>query len=276
MESSSACAQPGATSSRVTPGRPRIAVLIPALDEEVALPRVLADLAREAVDLVLVVDNGSRDRTAEVAAAAGAHVLHEPRRGYGRACASGLELLLAGAESAIEPLAPEDVIVFLDGDHSDHVGDLPALLAPLLADEADFVLGSRMIDPASRRVLLPQARFGNALACLLMRALFRARHTDLGPFRALRAGTLAHLDMQDRGFGWTIEMQLKARVADLRVREVAVRYRERIGRSKISGTWRGTLGASAKILGWILGWRCALLFTSRRIPKYRRPARSGR
>jgi glycosyltransferase involved in cell wall biosynthesis len=250
-------------------------VLIPALDEEHALPHVLADLARERVDLVLVVDNGSRDRTAEVAASAGACVLSEPRRGYGRACASGLELLLGRGASGIEPLAPEDIVVFLDGDRSDHVEDLAVLLAPLLADEADFVLGSRMIDRESRRALLPQARFGNALACGLMRVLFGARHTDLGPFRALRAGALAHLDLQDRGFGWTIEMQLKARVAGLRVREVPVRYRARIGTSKITGTWRGTLGASAKILGWILGWRLALWFTSRRIPRYPRPAHSG-
>lgn len=257
---------------RASPGRRRVVVLIPALDEEEALPRVLADLAAVAPDLVVVVDNGSRDRTAEVARAAGAFVVAEPRRGYGSACLAGLAALARGAVPA-PALRPADVVVFLDADRSDHAEDLPALVAPILADEADFVVGSRVLGGGSD-ALLPQQRFGNALACFLMRVLFGARHTDLGPFRAIRADALGHLAMRDQGYGWTVEMQLKAAVAGLRVREVPVRYRTRIGTSKIAGTLRGTVGAGAKILGWILGWRVALWFTRRRIPRYLRSSRT--
>ena len=269
------------------PARARVAVLIPALDEEQALPLVLADLARERVDLVVVVDNGSLDRTAEVARAGGARVVVEERRGYGQACLAGLALLLGGEphrrgtgartarDRASLPLGEDDVVVFLDGDHSDHVEDLEALLAPLLERSAELVIGSRTLGRADRGALLPQARFGNALACWLMRVLFGARHTDLGPFRAVRVDALRHLSMADRGFGWTIEMQLKAHAAGLRVVEVPVRYRARTGRSKITGTLRGTLGAGTKILGWIGAWRCATWLTRRRIPRYLRPGRSA-
>jgi glycosyltransferase involved in cell wall biosynthesis len=245
----------------------RVAVLIPALDEEAALPLVLSAIPRGAVDVVLVVDNGSSDRTAEVARAGGAHVVHEPRRGYGQACLSGLRALLEG-EDGIEPLRGDDIVVFLDADHSDHPEELPLVAGPVISGDADLVIGSRMIDPQSRAELLPQARFGNHLACLLMRVLFGAHHTDLGPFRAIRIDALEHLGMRDRDFGWTVEMQLKAAVAGLRVREVPVHYRPRIGASKITGTLAGTLGASRKILAWILGWRIALLFSARRIPRF--------
>lgn len=247
---------------------PRLAVLIPALDEEAALPHVLAAIPRTRVDRIVVVDNGSRDRTAQVAHEGGALVVPEPRRGYGQACSAGLRVLLRGTDG-FPPLRGADVIVFLDADHSDHPEELPLVAGPVLADEADLVVGTRMVDPESRAALLPQARFGNRLACALMRVLFGARHTDLGPFRAIRVDALEHLRMSDRDFGWTVEMQLKAAVAGLRVREVPVRYRSRIGVSKITGTWAGTLGASRKILGWILGWRIALLFSSRRIPRFR-------
>jgi glycosyltransferase involved in cell wall biosynthesis len=245
-----------------------VAVLIPALDEEEALPLVLAAIPHEIVDLVVVVDNGSHDRTAEVARAGGAHVVPEPRRGYGQACLAGLEVLLSGDDSIV-PLGDGDVVVFLDADHSDFPEELPLVIAAVIAGEADFVVGSRMIDAASRAVLLPQARFGNLLACCLMRVLFGARHTDLGPFRAIRVDALKHLRMGDRDYGWTVEMQLKAAVARLRVREVPVRYRARIGESKITGTLAGSLGAARKILTWIVGWRIALLFSSRRIPRFR-------
>lgn len=247
---------------------------MPALDEEQALPLVLAELPREQVDLLLVVDNGSRDGTARVAREGGARVVGEPRRGYGRACLTGLEVLLGrrapdAADEPFPPLEGGDVVVFLDADHSDHPADLPDLLAPILADRADLVIGSRILGGADRRALLPQAWFGNRLACALMRPLFGARHTDLGPFRAVRVHALEHLAMGDPGFGWTVEMQLKAAVARLRVVEVPVRYRPRIGRSKITGTLSGTLRAGAKILGWILGWRLALLIDPRRrIPRY--------
>jgi len=234
----------------------RIAVVIPARDEEQALPLVLAELPRERAPLVVVVDNGSLDRTAEVARAAGALVVREERRGYGRACLAGIGWLLDGA-GLVPPLGDEDVIVFLDADHSDHPQDLEHLLAPILAREAELVLGSRILGGATWRALLPQAWLGNRLACALMRALFGARYTDLGPFRALRVGTLRDLAMSDPGFGWTIEMQLKAKSRGVRVLEVPVRYRARIGKSKITGTLTGTLCAGSKILGWILAWRIA-------------------
>lgn len=229
---------------------------------------VLAAIPGDLVDLVLVVDNGSRDRTAEVARAGGARVLHEPRRGYGQACLSGLNALIRGRDG-IAALGDGDVVVFLDADRSDHPEEMPLVAGPVLDDEADFVVGSRMIRPDSRAALLPQARFGNRLACVLMRLLFGARHTDLGPFRAIRVDALKHLRMRDRTYGWTAEMQLKAAVARLRVREVAVRYRPRIGRSKITGTLAGSLGAAWKILSWILFWRMTLWLSFRRIPRFR-------
>lgn len=239
---------------------PRIGIVMPALNEEEALPLVLAELPRTRSPAVVVVDNGSGDRTAEVARVAGAEVLREERRGYGHACLAGIRWLLGG-EGLVPPLGQEDIIVFLDSDHSDHPEDLERLLEPLLSGEAELVLGSRILGGASWRALLPQAWFGNRLACFLMRALFGARYTDLGPFRALRVGALRRLEMGDTGFGWTIEMQLKAHTRRLRVREVPVRYRARVGMSKITGTWSGTVRAGTKILGWIVAWRFSTWFS---------------
>ncbi len=259
-------------------------MLIPALDEEASLPLVLAALPRDAVDVIVVADNGSRDATARVAREGGALVVPEPRRGYGSACLAGLAVLLgdapppAGGErwAQLLPLRERDVVVFLDADHSDHPEDLPAILAPILSGGAEFVVGSRTLDPNARAALTPQQRLGNGLACVLLRWLFGARHTDLGPFRAIRVDALRHLAMGDRDYGWTVEMQLKARVARLRVLEVPVRYRLRAGgRSKVSGTLVGTLRAGWKILGWILGWRLKLLTGRRRIPRFPRPSPSA-
>jgi len=241
---------------------PRVGLVVPALDEERALPLVLAELPPGEVQVLVVVDNGSRDRTAEVARAAGAFVVPEPRRGYGSACQAGLAALFGEHPDprlrVPAPLGREDVVVFLDADHSDHPEELPLLLAPIREGRADFVVGSRVLGGASLRAMLPQAWFGNRLACLLMRLLFGLRATDLGPFRAIRAGALRDLHMVDLDYGWTVEMQLKAHVAGLRTVEVPVRYRPRIGRSKITGTLSGTLRASWKILSWILGWRLRL------------------
>jgi glycosyltransferase involved in cell wall biosynthesis len=248
-------------------GGARVAVLIPALDEEEALPLVLRELPWEQVDRVLVVDNGSTDGTARVAREGGAEVVREERRGYGQACLCGLGVLLDGGPGLPPPL--DDVVVFLDADHSDFPADLPQVVGPVLADRADFVVGSRVLGGATLAALLPQAWFGNRLACFLMRVLFGARYTDLGPFRAIRVHALTHLAMSDRDFGWTVEMQLKARTARLRTTEVPVRYRARVGKSKITGTWLGTLGAARKILGWIFVWRARLWLSSRRIPRYR-------
>lgn len=252
-----------------TAGRARrVGLVIPALDEEQALPLVLADLPRAWVDRVVVVDNGSRDRTGEVARAGGAEVVREERRGYGQACLAGIARLLEPSGGGPPPLEDEDVICFLDADHSDHPEELPAIVGPVLEGRADLVLGSRVLGGADMRALLPQAWLGNRLACLLMRVLFGARYTDLGPFRALSVGALRELGMRDTGFGWTVEMQLKARSYGLRVLEVPVRYRRRIGTSKITGTVAGTLRAGWKILGWIGVWRL-------RLPRARARARGA-
>ena len=220
-----------------------MAVLIPALDEEPALPGVLASIPRAGpgwrVGRVLVVDNGSRDRTAEVGRAAGATVVSEPRRGYGAACLAGLAQLRR---------QPPDVVTFLDADRSDDPEGLPLLLAPIVAGKADLVIGSRALgerEPGS--LTLPQA-FGNRLATALLHLLFGLRATDLGPFRAVRWPALESLGMRDRDYGWTVEMQARAARAGLAVAEVPVRYRRRVGQSKISGTVRGVLGAGWKIL----------------------------
>lgn len=241
----------------------RVAVVIPALDEELALPEVLREIPAGLAEAVFVVDNGSRDRTAEVARAHGARVVPEPRRGYGSACLAGLAALRGThADPALRldpPLGPRDVVVFLDADHSDHPEEMAAVVEPILAGRAELVIGSRVLGGATMDAMLPQAWFGNRLACALMRVLFGARYTDLGPFRAIRRDALDHLAMGDRDFGWTVEMQLKAHVTGLRVLEVPVRYRARIGRSKITGTLSGTLRAGVKILGWIGAWRLKLL-----------------
>lgn len=216
-------------------------LVIPALNERVALPLVLADLDRSLVRDVVVVDNGSTDGTAEVAASLGCVVVLEPRRGYGSACLAGLARLALAAP-------PADVIVFLDADYSDHPGELAQLLAPIAEERADLVIGSRTLGRAEPGALLPQQRFGNALAAFLIRRLYGATVTDLGPFRAIRGEALASLGMIDRDYGWTAEMQVKALKQGWRYAEVPVSYRRRKGRSKIAGTVRGTIGAGVKIL----------------------------
>jgi glycosyltransferase involved in cell wall biosynthesis len=218
---------------------PRIIVIIPALDEEEAIGLVLAEIPR-GLGEVVVVDNGSRDRTAEVAGAAGVRVVHEPRRGYGQACLAGI----AAAASA-------EIFVFLDGDHSDHPRQLPDVLAPILAGEADLVIGSRALGRRGKGSHPLHAVVGTRLCVALMNALVGTRATDLGPFRAVTAEALRRLDMRDRSFGWTVEMQLKAARHALRVREVPVDYRPRVGRSKVSGTLLGSVRAGATILGMI-------------------------
>jgi glycosyltransferase involved in cell wall biosynthesis len=238
----------------------RVGLILPAFDEEAALPLVLAEIPRAHVDVVVVVDNGSRDRTAELAREGGATVVSEPRRGYGQACLAGLEFLLSG-EGLRPALTDDDVIVFLDADHSDYPEDLPDVLAPVLAGRAELSIGSRILGGADMSALLPQAWFGNRLACFLMNVLFRARYTDLGPFRAIDVRALKHIAMADHDYGWTIEMQLKAKSCGLRVEEVPVRYRPRVGKSKITGTVMGTIRAGWKILGWIFVWRVRLFVT---------------
>lgn len=219
--------------------------IIPALDEEKSIGKVLAEIPKKFQggyhSKVLVVDNGSKDNTAKLAQKAGATVLTEPERGYGAACLKGM----AGIE--------EDcfAVVFLDADYSDFPGEAEYLLAPIFLEKADLVIGSRTITKNSANVLLPQQRFGNWLAVFLIRLFWGFTYTDLGPFRAIKYDSLAALGMKDRNFGWTVEMQIKALQCGLRIQEVPVSYRKRIGKSKISGTVSGTFKAGIIILATI-------------------------
>lgn len=218
----------------------KVAVIIPARDEEVPLPGVIAEIPPEVANLVIVVDNGSADRTAEVAGAAGAIVISEPRAGYGYACAAGV--LAAGERKA-------DALVFLDADGSFDPAQIPDLLAPLEEERADLVLGSRPAGGMEPGAMPPHARFGNWLVARLMRGLYGLQVRDLGPYRAIRADLLAGLAMQEMTFGWPTEMMVKAARHGARVVEVPVRYRvRRGGRSKVSGTVRGSLLATQAIL----------------------------
>lgn len=219
--------------------KPQVKVVIPALNEERSLPLVLAELPTALVDEVIVVDNGSADRTGELAERLGATVVLEPRRGYGSACLAGLAHLWS---------APPEVVVFLDADFSDSPAEIAELVAPILEDRADFVLGSRTLGKAEPGAIPPQARWGNVLATTLMYWLFGFRYTDMGPFRAIRASSLKKLGMCDPNYGWNMEMQVKAIQQGLRILEVPVSYKRRVGISKISGTVRGTLAAGYKIL----------------------------
>ena len=223
---------------------PRVDVVIPALNEEASLPLVLAALPRPPVRRVVVADNGSLDGTARVAREGGAVVVPAARRGYGSACLAGL--------AELRRHDPPDVVVFVDADFSDHPEELPRLVAPIVAGAADLVIGSRVLGEREPGALLPQARAGNLVACLLIRLLYGHRYTDLGPFRAVRWDALERLGMADPNFGWTAEMQVKALRHGLRVAEVPVSYRKRVGVSKITGTIAGTVRAGYKILWTVL------------------------
>ncbi len=217
----------------------RILVVIPAFNEARSIGLVVGDLPADLVEEVVVVNNASTDETEANARNAGATVVREAKSGYGNACLRGI---------AYARTRQPDVVVFLDGDYSDHPEELRALVAPVLAEEADFVVGSRMLGRREKGAMLPQALVGNALACALMRLFWGARWTDLGPFRAITFEALEKLGMEDQTFGWTIEMQIRAVEAGLRCAEVPVSYRRRVGVSKITGTLSGTLRASYKIL----------------------------
>ena len=230
------------------PSGRKIVVIIPVLNEEQSIGKVIEALPPGWYHSVIAVDNGSSDATAHVASRAGAEVISEPRRGYGWAC-------LAGMARAAE-LDPE-IIVFLDGDYSDYPDDLPDLVQPILEQEAEFVVGSRVRGERGKGALLPQARFGNWLATRLIRLFWGYRFTDLGPFRAIRWQALQQMRMQDKTYGWTVEMQIKALRMGLRVAEVPVRYRKRIGASKVTGTFSGTIKAGYKILWTIFRYGLA-------------------
>lgn len=218
-------------------------VIIPAFNEAAAIRKVIAALPNSVREIV-VADNGSTDGTSGVAQQHGATVVIETQKGYGHACLKAMAYIEKKA-------TPPDIVVFLDGDFSDYPEELPKLVAPIASKEAVFVVGARSAALRTKKALTPQQQFGNALATLLMRWLYNSRFTDLGPFRAIDWKTLLALNMKDKTYGWTVEMQLKILQRKLPYAEIPVRYKARIGTSKVSGTVKGTILAGIKILYWI-------------------------
>ena len=221
----------------------KIKVIIPAFNEQDSIANVINDLPN-IVDEVIVVNNNSTDHTEINAKNAGATVLFENQKGYGYACLKGMEYI---AKKETKP----DIIVFLDGDYSDYPVELTKLIEPILKDNIDFVIGARVKRLREQGSMTPQQIFGNWLATFLMKLFFNAKFTDLGPFRAIKYNKLLELNMEDKTYGWTVEMQLKAIKQKLSYREVPVSYKQRIGISKVSGTVKGSIFAGIKILGWI-------------------------
>ena len=221
-------------------GIPKITVIIPAFNEEHAIGKVI-DAIPDFVDEVIVTNNNSKDRTSEVAKAHGATVVFQPEPGYGNACLKAMSMV------AEKPTKPE-IIVFLDGDYSDYPDELPILIKPIMEDGMDMVIGSRKLGNSESGSLTPQQIFGNWLATFLLRFIYTVRYTDLGPFRAIRYDSLLELNMEDRNYGWTVEMQIKAARLSMKTCEVPVSYRNRIGTSKVSGTLKGSVLAGYKII----------------------------
>jgi glycosyltransferase involved in cell wall biosynthesis len=221
--------------------KPIIDVIIPAYNEEQSIGLVLDEIPKSWVRNVVVANNNSSDRTGEVAEAHGAIIVFQPEPGYGNACLKAMEFI---AQQEVKP----DIIVFLDGDHSDYPEQLPDVVKPILDNKADMVIGSRALGKSESGSLTPQQVFGNWLATRMLRLFYGVKFTDLGPFRAIRYESLLQLNMVDRNYGWTVEMQIKAAKQKLRSVEVPVDYRVRIGESKVSGTLKGTIGAGYKII----------------------------
>ncbi|OAD91521.1 glycosyl hydrolase [Aequorivita soesokkakensis] len=220
-----------------------IKVIIPAYNEEGSIGKVIAEIP-EMVSEIIVVDNNSSDATAKVAKNAGATVLFQPNAGYGNACLKGMEYI---SEEKIKP----DILVFLDGDYSDYPSEMLKIIAPIIEKNVDFVVGARVRSLRENGSMTFPQRFGNKLATKLMRLFFNSTFTDLGPFRAIKYEKLLQLNMQDKTYGWTVEMQLKVLKKKFTYVEVPVKYRNRIGVSKVSGTVKGTIFAGIKILTWI-------------------------
>lgn len=220
-----------------------IKVIIPAYNEEDSIANVIQEIPKTVTE-VIVVSNNSTDNTEANAKAAGATILQEPQKGYGYACLKGMEYI---ANQEVKP----DILVFLDGDYSDYPEELTQIVAPIIDDNIDFVIGARVKKLREDGSMTPQQVFGNWLATFLMKLFFGAKFTDLGPFRAIKYDKLLQLQMEDKTYGWTVEMQLKALKQKLSYIEVPVKYKKRIGVSKVSGTVKGTIFAGVKILGWI-------------------------
>ena len=218
-----------------------IVVVIPAYNEETSIARVISDIPADLVSEVVVVDNNSTDATAENARNVGATVIHELRQGYGYACQKGIDYFSADERKP-------DIVVFLDGDYSDYPEEIIAIVKPVIEQGFDLVIGSRLLRMKSKRTMPFHQFIGNRLLTLLIRVLYGVRFTDLGPFRAVKYDKLEGLDIRDRTYGWTAEMQVKCVKQGLRITEVPVSYRERIGKSKITGTVKGTISALYKIL----------------------------
>lgn len=220
-----------------------IKVIIPAFNEEDSIGSVLKEIP-DIVDEIIVVDNNSTDKTSQNATSAGATVLFEEKKGYGYACLKGMNYVASTSKTP-------DIIVFLDGDYSDYPEELTKIVQPIIENDIDLVIGARTKKFREKHSMTPQQIFGNWLATFLMKLFFNAKFTDLGPFRAIKYDKLLSLDMIDKTYGWTIEMQLKAVRQQLSYIEVPVHYKKRIGVSKVSGTIKGTIFAASKILGWI-------------------------
>ncbi len=220
-----------------------IKVIIPAYNEQDSIANVINDIP-SIVDEIIVISNNSTDKTEENAKNAGATVLQENRKGYGYACLKGMKYI---SEQENKP----NIIVFLDGDYSDYPEQLTELVYPIINDNIDFVIGSRIKQLREQGSMTPQQIFGNWLATFLMKLFFGAKFTDLGPFRAIKYDKLLALNMEDKTYGWTVEMQLKALKQKLAYAEIPMKYRNRIGVSKVSGTVKGSILAGIKILGWI-------------------------
>jgi glycosyltransferase involved in cell wall biosynthesis len=220
-----------------------VKVIIPAFNEENAIAKVIYDIPK-IVDEIIVIDNSSTDETAKNAKIAGATVLKEVKKGYGFACLKGLEYI---SNQTIKPT----IVVFLDGDYSDYPEQLTQIIQPIIEENIDFVIGARVKDLRELGAMTPQQIFGNWLATSLMKVFFGAKFTDLGPFRAIKYEKLLALKMTDKTYGWTVEMQLKVLKQKMSYLEIPVKYRNRIGTSKVSGTVKGSIFAGVKILSWI-------------------------
>ena len=223
-------------------------VIIPAFNEENSVGKVINEIPKDLVEEIIVVNNNSNDQTKIVAEKAGATVLDEPVPGYGRACLKGIEYIK-------DLYTNTDIVVFIDADYSDYPEEMPMLIQPIIEKQAELVIGSRALGSKEKGSMTPQQIFGNWLATTLIKLIYNKKYTDLGPFRAITWNALMAIDMQDQTFGWTVEMQIKIVKAGLPYIEIPVNYKRRIGKSKISGTVKGTIGAGYKIISTILKYR---------------------